>query len=368
MARKKADPAANKDKTISEVDVVMDLLNKRHGKTVVRLLRDLPEEEEGSGLSSGSLAIDWVINPEKGGVDWGKILQVYGPESSGKTTIALGFCASCTRMGKKVLFLDLEGTTPKDMIIAAGVDEDLLYYLELDGDDAAYACDMLIKTGEFGLVVVDSIPWWMPDLTPNKKQQKAGEEGDFIKTQVAEQALFQTKVVKKLSTVCRNNRTVLLAITQERMKFGQSVFSYGPSTKASSNKAMDHAKSVQLKVSGNAKYKGIVDSAGNLIGQEVKVVADKNKTSVPFKEMEEIPLIFKRGVEPHMELSRLSTKWGVITNAAGRYKWAGEQEQLAHGQEAFAQLLYNDVELYNQVRAATIEAMSIKYKVDYGRK
>src|SRR3990172_11568261 len=141
-----------------EFEITIDLMNKEKGSSIFRTPLDSEELPEfPGGLSSGSLALDFAINTKVGGMRWGQLLQLYGVRSGGKSTLSLGFAANCTNLGKRVIYLDLEGTMDDSMVLRAGINPSLFYYLEEDGREAAIAVERAMRAGNVGLVLIDSI-------------------------------------------------------------------------------------------------------------------------------------------------------------------------------------------------------------------
>lgn len=360
MARKSKNQEPLED--LDEFRVTLEHINREKGEEVISILSNKEIEFEG-GLSSGSLGLDYAINKEAGGMKWGQLLQLYGKRSGGKTTLALGFAAECTKVHKKwCIFLDLEGTLDHKMAINSGVDPELFIKVEEDGREAALIVERLMRAGNVGLVIIDSLAWWEPEVVP-KKGKAEDSLVDFTQPKVAYQGSFLTQVVKKLTRTAKKTGTVIIGINQIRGNLDPysgeaTLVPYGPH-------ALDHAISVQALVKGKPKGSDniITDSEGNLIGQYTKIVIDKNKTAVPMKEAK-IPLIFGVGVNKYMEIVVLAQQWGVVTGAAGNFKWAETQEPICRGSAKFVEMVSMDEELYNNLRSKVIEVMGIKYQND----
>jgi len=360
---KKKKPVKNFEEILDqneEFKITVDLINKDKGETVLRSLNEEKPTFEGA-LSSGSLGLDWAINKTAGGMKWGQLLQLYGEKSGGKSTIALGFAANCTHLGKQVVYMDLEGSMDVGMVKNAGVDPELFYFLEEDGREAALIAERVMRAGNVGLLVIDSLAWWEPEVVA-KKGSSSTDMVDFTSPKMAYQGSFITQVVKKLCRTARETGTVIISVNQVRnsldMFSGLNIVPYGP-------KALDHAISVQCLVRGKPRGEKniITDVDGELIGQYARILVDKNKTAIPMQQTC-IPLILGVGVNPYMELATLAQEWGIVTGTAGNFKWVDSGEKICRGIAKFVQLLADDKELYSNLREKVIEMMGLEYHTD----
>jgi recombination protein RecA len=336
----------------------MAMLNPEDGKAVFETLTEVRNRKV-FGISSGSIGIDYIINPKSGGIPEGRVLEIWGPYSSGKTTLALGICANVTANKKRVIYIDPERSFEWAVAINAGVDEEYFILCQhMDARLVANDVETLMKTGEVGAVVVDSVPNWKPLL----EGKKGSEDIDITKAQMAFQANFLTNTMPLLAQVAHDHGVVLILINQVR----QDLKSYGGGLKPYGCEALKHLNSVRLKLKGSAQYKDdrILDSDGTLVGQYVTVTADKNKVNSPWKEMK-LPLFFGRGINPYMEIALLSVQMGVVKNAGnGWFKMEGSDKNIAHGLNEYTQLLYDNTELYMKIRQELIEKMSLVYPSD----
>ena len=312
------------------------------------------------GLSTGSLALDYIINPEAGGMQKGKIIELYGPFSSGKSTLALGLCANAVANKEHVLYVDAEGSMVASSILGAGIKDNDKFHLISNGSDVRKTANMiegLMKTGEVGVVVIDSIPVWKPNIEPKKGE----DEVDFTKPKMAFQASFLSEAIPHLATVARQHGIILVLLNQIR----KNLSGYGAGTVPYGGTIIEHMDSVRIRLSGKAASTNdrIVDGDGKIIGQYTNCIADKNKTSIPMQEAK-VPIFLGRGVNPYMEVAYLSQKVGIVDGTAGRFKWADSGENIAHGINEFTQVLFENKELYLSLRSKVIEKLGIKYQSD----
>lgn len=357
MAKKSKDKEEKKAESskASLFEKTLNMLNEEHGDKLLESLTTIKERGV-QGYSSGSLSLDWLINPEAGGMDFGKIIELYGAYSSGKTTISLGFCANANANGKRALFLDAERTLKPDLVLNAGVNEKLFNVLShVDGRVTANAAEKLIKSGEVGIFVIDSLPAWKPLV-----DAKQGEdEADFTKPKMAFSSSFLSSALPHLAQIAADHDVTIIALNQVRNNLG----SYAGGLKPFGGHALDHTLSVRIRLTGKAKNTNdkILDSDGNLVGQYTNAVVEKNKVALPSKEAK-IPIFLGRGVNPYMELTLLSVQTGIVDGTAGRFKWSESGENIAHGANNFAQKLFDDPGLYNELRAKVITALGLKYR------
>jgi recombination protein RecA len=357
MAKKKKEESEKEAPSLFKKTI--EMLNTEHGNQVIKSLTDRAKDRS-IGLSSGSLVLDWAINAKLGGMPYGHVLEIYGPYSSGKTTIALGFCANATANKKQVIYADLERSLQSEMVLAAGIDEDYFSVVQCqDGRALAHDLVTLMKTGEVGVVVIDSLPQFKPLVEPKKaKKGKEEEEADPTKPKMAFAASFQSEAIPYLASIASDHNVILLVLNQIR----KNLSSYGGGDIPYGGEVMKHQTSVRIKLAGKVTSKDdrILDSSGTLVGQNSRAEVNKNKTAVPMRGGS-VPIFLGRGINPYLELAYYSQEVGIIEGIAGRFKWAGQDEQLAHGINNFSQVLYEDEDLYKTLRAKVIERMGIVY-------
>lgn len=343
-----------KDNNNSLFKATLNMLNKEHGYSIVQSLTEMVNSDE-VGLSSGSLLLDWAINQRLGGMPYGHVLEIYGPYSSGKTTLALGFCANATANCKRVIYADQERSLQPSMAINAGINADYFSVVKYkDGRKLTGILASLMKTGEVGVVVLDSLPNFKPCIDPKKGE----DDIDPTKPKMAFAASFHSEAIPYLAAVASENNVLLIILNQIRKNLG----GYGGGNIPYGGEVVKHQDSVRIRLSGKAANKDdrILDSFGNLVGQYTTILVDKNKTSIPMREGR-IPIFLGRGVNPYLELVILAQEVGLVDGTAGRFKWADTGESIAHGKENFSQLLFDNIELYSKLRSMVIEKMSIKY-------
>lgn len=355
MAKKKQ--TLEEQESPSLFDKTLSILDEKYGEGIVSSLEAVMERPI-VGLSTGSIGLDYIISPAYGGMPKGKVLEMYGPYSSGKTTIALGLCANATANREIAIYVDAEGALAPDSIIKAGVDKKYFKYIDdMDARRTANILEALMKTGEVGIVVIDSVPAWRPLIDPKKGE----EDVDFTKPKMAFQASFLSDTLPHLSSVAKVNGVLLVLLNQIR----NNLSGYGAAPQPFGGHVLKHTNSVRLKLSGKVSSKDdrIVTADGAIVGQYTTALADKNKTAIPMQEIK-VPLFLGRGINPYLELVILSQKVNIVDGTAGRFKWTETGEPIAHGANAFAQLLFDDVELYKSIREKVITKLGVKYQAN----
>ena len=355
MARKKT--AIDSDIGSSLFDKQFKVLQSEFGDKVLQSLDQLSEKSIVS-YSTGSLGLDYLISPEAGGMPAGFVVELWGDFSTGKTTLAMGLCANVTANGKRVIFIDAERSLKDSLALNAGVDKEYLSIIRKNDVNIASQIIMsLMKTGEVGAIVIDSVPAWKPKMT------KDDVSPDYTNPKLGYHSRFLSEVLPDLVDVCSETGTILVLLNQARALIG----SYTGGETPFGGKALEHYDTVRIRLRGKVQQKSarILDSNTNEpIGQYVTCYCDKNKYDKPLKETI-VPLILGVGVNPYMELAYLATqKTGVVSGVAGRYKWADTEEPIAHGMDSFVQLLYDDSDIYNAIRSKVIQELKLNYSSD----
>jgi len=354
MSRKKK--KVDKKADISLYDKQVDVLRNRFGDAAIQFLDNL-ESKETLAYSTGSLGLDYIISANAGGMPGGYILELYGNFSTGKTTLAMGLCANVTANGKNVIFIDAERSLKSDLPVNAGINKKLFTSVHRNDANIGMAVIKdLLRTGEVGAVVIDSVTAWKPPESLNSKTDLK----DYGNPQLGRHAKFITNALADLSDLCADTGCILVLLNQIRA----NTSGYGRPDQPAGGYAQAHYDTVRIRLSGSVQSsKKCIRRAGEdkVIGQKVTCYCDKNKYDMPLKTTE-VPLILGIGVDPYMELADLATsKTNVLTNVAGYYKWADTGENIVRGADEFSQLLYNDYDLYKELESKVIDALGIKY-------
>lgn len=356
MAKKKTQGSDTEQNSL--LNKTIDIIHDKFGEGIIQSLSDIAKRPLKS-ISTGSIGLDSIINPEIGGMVRGQVIEFWGPFSSGKTTLALGLCANATANKETVVYVDAEGALRPKSILDAGVNPDYFKYVdEIDARLTANIIEDLMKSGDVSIVVIDSIAAWKPLVEGRAKD----DDPDFTKPKVADHSLFLSNTLPHLARVARKHDVIIILLNQERNDIGGYM---AGGTKPFGGKVVEHTDSVRIKLTGTARAKTnqITDSDGSLIGQHTKAVCDKNKLSKPMQEVV-LPVFLGVGVHPYMEVATLASKLGVVESTGGRYRFPGSDDLIAHGINNFVQKLYDDEEVYSVVRKNVIEKLGIKYPKD----
>ena len=357
MAKKKK---VTKPKAVpsSLFDKQAELIKKEFGDQVLESLEDLKVKPV-LRTSSGSLAIDYLLSPKLAGMRNGRLLQLWGAPSCGKTTLALGFAANVTAAKKRVVFVDAERTLDVKVAQAAGVDTEYFTVLRKRTEDAVNILYRLLQTGEVGAVIIDSISAIKPSVIEKKEKDL-----DITRKTVGYHANFIARWIDEIVDLCAEQDVLLIAINQMRNNLGAYM---GGTKPASGGYSYEHAVAASVRMSGHVKSSSsrILDSEGRVVGQTVKCICDKSKIDVPQKEVH-IPLYLGYGVNPFNELIDLGTGVaGVIINRGAFYYLADDPDNyIAQGSADLVNKLYQDNDLFKKVRQQVIDALGLKYPED----
>ncbi|WMT15708.1 recombinase RecA [Serratia fonticola] len=293
----------NKQKALA---AALGQIEKQFGKgSIMRLGEDRSMDVE--TISTGSLSLDIALGA--GGLPMGRIVEIYGPESSGKTTLTLQVIASAQREGKTCAFIDAEHALDPIYAKKLGVDIDNLLCSQPDtGEQALEICDALTRSGAVDVIIVDSVA----ALTP-----KAEIEGEIGDSHMGLAARMMSQAMRKLAGNLKNANTLLIFINQIRMKIG--VMFGNPETTTGGN-ALKFYASVRLDI----RRIGAIKEGDEVIGSETRVKVVKNKIAAPFKQAE-FQILYGEGINSRGELVDLGVKHKMIEKAGAWYSYNGEK-------------------------------------------
>ena len=324
-------PASDKKKALQ---TALAQIDKNFGKGTVMRLGDRPEMNV-EAIPTGSLALDAALGI--GGVPKGRIIEIYGPESSGKTTLALHILAEAQKRGGEVAFVDAEHALDPVYAAALGVDIDNLLVSQPDtGEQALEITDALVRSGAVDAVVVDSVAALVP------KQEIEGEMGD---TFVGLQARLMSQALRKLAGTIAKTNCVVIFINQLRMKIGVM---YGNPETTTGGNALKFYASVRLDV---RKVEAIKDG-GNVIGNKTRVKVVKNKVAPPFREAV-FEIMYGQGISKWGELVDLAVQMDIIQKSGSWFSMG--DERIGQGANAVKEYLINNPDIAAQVEAQVRE-------------
>ena len=324
-------PASDKKKALQ---TALSQLDKTFGKGTVMRLGDRPEMNV-EAIPTGSLALDAALGI--GGVPKGRIIEIYGPESSGKTTLALHILAEAQKRGGEVAFVDAEHALDPVYAAALGVDIDNLLVSQPDtGEQALEITDALVRSGAIDAVVVDSVAALVP------KQEIEGEMGD---TFVGLQARLMSQAPRKLAGTINKTNCVVIFINQLRMKIGVM---YGNPETTTGGNALKFYASVRLDVRRIEQIK----EGGNVIGNKTRVKVVKNKVAPPFKEAI-FDIMYGQGISKWSELIDLAVQMDIVQKSGSWFSMG--DERIGQGKDSVKTYLQERPELAEQVEAQVRE-------------
>ena len=323
------------DKTL---DQVLSDIEKQFGKGAVMKLGD-NEHREIDVISSGSLSLDIALGI--GGFPKGRIIEIYGPESSGKTTFALHAIAEAQKLGGRAAFIDAEHSLDPQYASKLGVNiNDLLLSQPDNGEQALEICEALVRSGAISIIVIDSVAALVP---------QAEIEGEMGDSHVGLQARLMSQALRKLSGIINKTNTICIFINQLREKVGVM---FGNPETTTGGRALKFYASVRLDIRRAEQIKQGTDIIGNKV--VIKVV--KNKMAPPFKNCT-VDIMYGEGVSKEGELVDLASEAKVIDKSGAWYAYNGEK--LGQGKENVKDLLKQEPKLCLEIEKKVREHYSI---------
>jgi recombination protein RecA len=334
--------AAVADKSKS-LDAVMAQIEKQHGKGAVMRLGD-DTRPPIDVIPTGAIALDVALGI--GGLPRGRVVEIYGPESSGKTTVALHAVANAQKAGGIAAFIDAEHALDPSYAAKLGVDTDALLVSQPDtGEQALEIADMLIRSGAIDIIVVDSVAALVP---------RAEIEGEMGDSHVGLQARLMSQALRKLTGTISSTGTTAIFINQLREKIGVM---FGSPETTTGGKALKFYASVRLDVRRIETLKDGTDAVGNRT--RVKVV--KNKVSPPFKQAE-FDIIYGQGISREGGLIDMGVEHGFVRKAGAWYTYDGDQ--LGQGKENARSFLRDNPDLADELEKKIKEKLGVGPQVD----
>ncbi len=304
-------------------------IERNFGKGSIMKMDGSHTDENLDVISTGSLGLDLALGV--GGLPRGRIVEIYGPESSGKTTLCLEAIAQCQKDGGVCAFIDAENAFDPIYARKLGVKvEELLVSQPDTGEQALEICDMLVRSGGVDMVVVDSVAALVP---------KAEIEGEMGDSHVGLQARLMSQALRKLTGNIKKTNTLVIFINQIRMKIG--VMFGNPETTTGGN-ALKFYSSVRLDI----RKTGQIKKGDDVIGNETRVKVIKNKVAPPFKQAE-FDILYGEGISWEGELIDIGVKLGIVEKAGAWYSYNGSK--IGQGKDNVRQWLKDNHEIANEI-------------------
>ena len=336
MAKEVNEADAMKLEKLKILQSTLDKIEKSYGKGSIMKLGDRPHEEM-EVISTGSISLDSALGV--GGFPRGRVIEIYGPESSGKTTLAIHAIAECQKKGGIAAFIDAEHAFDSFYAKKLGVDIDNLLVSQPDnGEQALDIAEQLIRSSAIDIIVIDSVA----ALTPKKEIE--GDMGDSV---VGLQARLMSQALRKLTSTISKTKTTGLFINQLREKIG--IMFGNPETTTGGN-ALKFYASVRLDIRKSTPIKDGDEVLGNMT--KVKVV--KNKVAPPFRRAE-FEILFGEGISKIGEIIDLSVEYGIIKKSGSWFSYG--DSKLAQGRDATKVLLKDNPELCEELEAKIMEKL-----------
>jgi len=315
------------------LDTALKQIESQFGKGTIMKL-GTRETVEVPSIPTGSFGLDKALGI--GGLPKGRVCEIYGPESSGKTTLTLQIIAECQKAGGSAAFIDAEHALDPEYAKALGVDIDELLLSQPDtGEQALEVTDMLVKSGSLDVIVVDSVAALVP---------RAELEGDMGDSHVGLQARLMSQALRKITGSIQKSNTLVIFINQIRMKIG--VMFGSPETTTGGN-ALKFYSSVRLDI----RRIGAIKDGDEVVGNETKVKVVKNKMAPPFKVVE-FQILYGKGINKNAEIIEHAVKKGIIEKAGAWYSYKGDK--IGQGIAKTSEFLKENPKLLEEIESAVL--------------
>ena len=327
-----------KEDKLKALDAALAQIERQYGKGAVMKLGDPSVQMNVETIPTGSLSLDIALG--LGGIPKGRIIEIYGPESSGKTTVALHVIASAQKTGGICAFVDAEHALDPIYAEKLGVKLRDLYIAQPDnGEQALDIVETLVRSGSMDVIVVDSVA----ALTP-----KAEIDGDMGDSVVGLQARLMSQALRKLTAIINKSKTVVIFINQLREKVGVI---YGSPEVTAGGKALKFYASVRIDV---RKGEALKASADDIRGNKTKAKIVKNKLAPPFKTAD-FEIMYGKGISKNGCLIDVATDYGIVKKGGSWYSY--NDQKIGQGKEKAVEYLDNNPEIADEIYAKVITAI-----------
>ncbi|MBP8725618.1 MAG: recombinase RecA [Saprospiraceae bacterium] len=329
-----------REEKLKALALTVDRLEKTYGKGSIMKLGDKPVMDVVDSISTGSLGLDVALGI--GGLPRGRVVEIYGPESSGKTTLAIHAISECQKKGGIAAFIDAEHAFDRSYAEALGVNtEDLLISQPDNGEQALEITENLIRSGAIDIIVIDSVAALVP---------KSEIEGEMGESKMGLQARLMSQALRKLTAVIGRTGCCCIFINQLREKIG--VMFGNPETTTGGN-ALKFYSSIRLDIRRTSN--AIKDKDGNIVGNRVKVKVVKNKMAPPFRTAE-FDITYGEGISKSGEIVDLGAELNIIQKSGSWFSYEGTK--VAQGRDAAKQFMEDNPEVAREIEEKIRAKMS----------
>lgn len=335
------------EKTLDNLSIIKKAIVKKYGNVISNLSDH--QDMVVPTVSTGSIKLDLALG--RGGMALGRLYEIFGPHSGGKSTLAANVVKQAQRRGMKCLYVDAEHAVDPLLFKGYGVDIDKLEIVQgYTGEENLDILELLVQTGEYKVAVVDSVSSLIPG---NEADSEIGDD------HIALLARLMSKATRRITPIANRSDTLIIFINQLRLKVG----SYGNPETTTGGEALPFYATGRISVRGpEAKARRIVSSVdGEVIGHTTLFEIVKNKLSSPFKKAE-VDLIYGVGYNAHKEVLNFAVDLGLIEKTGNWYKHDGEN--VANGEANAVSFLQDNEDIYEQIREEVIEQVGIKEYYD----
>jgi recombination protein RecA len=326
--KEKAPPKETGTGTDKDIERALAEIRTKFGDESIMKLGDAPKVDV-DAISTGSIGVDWALGI--GGLPRGRIIEIFGPESSGKTTLSLHAIAEAQKKGGVCAFIDAEHALDPEYAKKIGVDTSSLLVSQPDtGEQALEIVESLVRSGKMDVIVIDSVA----ALTP-----KDEIEGDMGAQHVGKQARLMSQALRKLTAICSKTKTVVVFINQIRMQIGVM---FGNPETTPGGKALKFYTSVRIDIRRIAQIK----KGEEVMGGRHRVKIVKNKVAAPFRQAE-FDLMYAEGISREGELLALGEKYGIVKKSGSSYEYA--ETKLGRGYDAARTFLRTNKKMGDEI-------------------
>ena len=312
------------------LDMAMHQIEKDFGKGSIMMLGEASAKMNIEVIPTGALSLDIALGV--GGIPRGRVIEIYGPESSGKTTVALHMIAEAQKMGGYAAFIDAEHALDPEYARHLGVDiDDLLISQPDNGEQALEIADALVRSGAIDIIVIDSVAALVP---------RAEIEGEMGDSHVGLQARLMSQALRKLTGLISKSKCATIFINQIREKVGVM---FGNPETTTGGRALKYYSSVRIDI---RRVEGLKDSSGQFIGNHTRAKIVKNKVAPPFREAE-FDIMFGEGISKMSELLDVGVKLGIVQKSGAWFNYG--DIRLGQGRDNAKQFLKDNPEIANDI-------------------